>query len=281
MPRVSRTAGDASLIGSSVNRIADECAPLSASEELKLLASRRSHYDKRIILWKHNLRYAALLASEAWARRSEHHICTREDLEAIAVVALWNATATFEPVRKVKFISYCKWTITRDLNNHLAHSSSGFSTPRAAVRILRALKVYEDTGFIDPRYSMKRLDIARTYRSSVGSLDTPIHMEFGSDSSKHSLVPSETDVLKEVESPELKARLDALLDSLDKFDKRLPAMLRDYYGLDGRERHTYEEIAAKHGLTRQRIEQLVSRALRRLRGLAAAKKLKFQDLFTS
>lgn len=259
-----------------IDRLAAETPPLTGPQEQTLCASKLSVEQKRLALWRHNLRYASLLAGEAFDRRYAHHICTREELNATAFVALWEATGTFEPDRGAKFISYAKWHLTRALENHLIESASGFSLPKHAIQKLGALKSLEETGSHTMRVSEGQFERARRYRTTVFSFDASVSIEGGGED-RYPLVPSEADVVREVETPELFKVLDDLLVKLKTKDERLPQMMRDYFGI-GTRKHTYDQIAVKHKVTRQRIEQLVSRALRQLRTLVAAKKIKFQDL---
>lgn len=282
MQEATPIANDKSWRASSaqaIKALADAYTPLSASEERKMLRSKISADEKRLTLWRHNLRYASLLACEAWGRRSHFQICTPDDLQAVAVVALWTAAGTFDPARNVKFISYCKWTITRAMNEHLRKSSAGFSIPPTAFRKFAALKIYEETGRNDGRFSQKTLDRARGYKSSVKSIDTLSGFDSGGEElSHHHKIAGDEDLVAKIETPELHAVLGELLDKLARFDPRLPDMMRDYYGIDGRERLNYEQIGGKHGVTRQRVEQQISRGLRRLRDLVHTKGIKFQDL---
>jgi len=282
---VAPTPGEISSTGFSLSRIArlaGEFKPLSGSEERKLLASRKTKDEKRLALWHHNLRYAGLLTTEAFNRRLPHQICTRDDLESAAFVALWDAAGNFEPQRGTKFISYAKWGINKALSDVLTHSASGLTVPRAAIRILGALKTQEDTGVESKQFSQRRLQKAALYRTAVTSID---YTHLKGDSAdviegRHALIPGDIDTVKEVETPELSAKLDEMLEKLAGLDPRMPQMLRDYYDFDGRH-HTLDTIGKKHGITRERVRQILFQGLRRLRILAQARGIKFQDLLAS
>src|SRR5690606_30875460 len=71
----------------------------------------------------------------------------------------------------------------------------------------------------------------------------------------------------------LKAPDEALLDHdilshamelLDRLDEREATVLRLRFGLDNCEPHTLKEIGAKLGLTRERVRQIETEALRRM-----------------
>ena len=72
------------------------------------------------------------------------------------------------------------------------------------------------------------------------------------------------------------ARASELLAALDGLDPRMRLVLERRYGLDGRPSQTLEELGADLGITRERVRQLESKALRELRRSAPALKLYLQ-----
>ena len=97
---------------------------------------------------------------------------------------------------------------------------------------------------------------------SVRSLDATFREE-----EDHSLL----DVLPDdrQESPEiqvmrgcLRGQIDSALSSLV---GREPEILRTYFGLDGEEPMTLDQIGARFSLTRERVRQIKEKALHRLR----------------
>jgi RNA polymerase primary sigma factor len=72
------------------------------------------------------------------------------------------------------------------------------------------------------------------------------------------------------------ARASELLAALDRLDPRMRRVLERRYGLDGRPSQTLEELGAELGITRERVRQLESKALRELRRSAPALKLYLQ-----
>jgi len=63
-------------------------------------------------------------------------------------------------------------------------------------------------------------------------------------------------------------------DVLDGLDEREKEVLELRFGLDGGKTHTLEEVAKRFNLTRERIRQIETRALRKLRTPPHAGKLR-------
>jgi RNA polymerase primary sigma factor len=87
------------------------------------------------------------------------------------------------------------------------------------------------------------------------------------------------DFIEDQESipPSLAAEESMLKQDLHQMLNRLPArevqILKLRYGLTGGKRHTLQEVGEKLGVTRERIRQIESQALRRLRHPGIRKKL--------
>ncbi|WP_408956308.1 RNA polymerase sigma factor RpoD/SigA [Natroniella sp. ANB-PHB2] len=84
------------------------------------------------------------------------------------------------------------------------------------------------------------------------------------DSDLFSLIPSEFDLIKVILKDDLKTMIDKLLSYLTNREERI---IKLRFGLeDGRER-TFKEIAKQLKLSRERIRQLLNRALEKLKRL--------------
>jgi RNA polymerase primary sigma factor len=70
-----------------------------------------------------------------------------------------------------------------------------------------------------------------------------------------------------------KALVEAVAASLDGLKEREARILRLYFGIDGREPMTLEEIGALLGITRERVRQIKEKALSRLRHVSRSKAL--------
>jgi len=70
-----------------------------------------------------------------------------------------------------------------------------------------------------------------------------------------------------------KALTDAVTESLSSLKERESKILRLYFGLDGDEPMTLEEIGTRMGITRERVRQIKEKALSRLRHVSQARAL--------
>jgi RNA polymerase sigma factor (sigma-70 family) len=73
----------------------------------------------------------------------------------------------------------------------------------------------------------------------------------------------------DVETAE-RLRTVELGEALDRLNPRMRHVLAQRFGLDGNHPQTLEEVGAGLGITRERVRQLESRALRELRTVAPA-----------
>ena len=67
--------------------------------------------------------------------------------------------------------------------------------------------------------------------------------------------------------------LEAIEESLHSLKEREAKILRLYFGIDGSEPMTLEEIGALLGITRERVRQIKEKALSRLRHVSRSKAL--------
>ena len=70
-----------------------------------------------------------------------------------------------------------------------------------------------------------------------------------------------------------KALTEAIEDSLGSLKDRESKILRLYFGIDGAEPMTLEEIGSLFGITRERVRQIKEKALSRLRHVSRSKSL--------
>jgi RNA polymerase primary sigma factor len=70
-----------------------------------------------------------------------------------------------------------------------------------------------------------------------------------------------------------KALTESIVEALASLKERESKILRLYFGLDGQEPMTLEEIGALLGITRERVRQIKEKALSRLRHVSRARSL--------
>jgi len=212
------------------------------------------------------------------------------DLVQEGNAGLMRAVDKFEYERGFKFSTYATWWIRQAIQRGLADQSRTIRIPVHMVETMsRIARVTRDlTSELgrgptpeeisevlsrDPKTALppERVEeIQRMGRDPI-SLETPIGEE--EDSELGSLLPDPNAIepLDAVTDTMLKEQLAAVLNSLDGREQRV---LRLRFGLDDGHARTLEEVGREFGLTRERIRQIESMALRKLRHPSRSRKLR-------
>ncbi|MGK7311914.1 MAG: sigma-70 family RNA polymerase sigma factor [Candidatus Longimicrobiales bacterium M2_2A_002] len=226
--------------------------------------------DAVMELARANLRFVISVA-----KKYQNRGVSLADLIQEGNVGLVTAARKFDPDQGVKFISYAVWWIRQAILAALANHGRSVRVPlnRASdlARIFRERERLKQELGRDPTLEevAEAADLKpnivrqlQTLNSAEVRLDAPI-----GDSDDSYLV--ERFVLDEAEEPEedVEDRLlaEQINRALDQLNPRDAKVVRLYFGLDGGETHTLEEIGNMLGVTRERVRQLRDRALKRLR----------------
>ncbi|MFO7893452.1 MAG: RNA polymerase sigma factor RpoD/SigA [Longimicrobiales bacterium] len=226
--------------------------------------------DAVMELARANLRFVISVA-----KKYQNRGVSLADLIQEGNVGLVTAARKFDPDQGVKFISYAVWWIRQAILASLANHGRSVRVPlnRASdlARIFRERERLKQELGRDPTLEevAEAADLKpnivrqlQTLNSAEVRLDAPI-----GDSDDSYLV--ERFVLDEAEEPEegVEDRLlaEQINRALDQLNPRDAKVVRLYFGLDGGETHTLEEIGNMLGVTRERVRQLRDRALKRLR----------------
>jgi RNA polymerase primary sigma factor len=244
---------------------------LTIEEEIKLAARiKRGDAAAREQMIKANLRLVVKIAKDY-----DHLGLPLLDLINEGNIGLMKAVERFDPAKGAKLSTYSSWWIRQQIRRALADQAKTIRLPvhvvdkiyhlgRAEMR-LREVFGREAT---DEELA-EELDIApnrvaelRTVAIRPASLDAPLGDD---DTSRLSDVVRDENADDPYNQAEERADLALLRELLPKLPKREEVILRHRFGLDGKNEQTLEEIGNKLGLTRERIRQLESIALKRLR----------------
>jgi len=203
---------------------------------------------------------------------------------------LMRAVDKFEWQRGFKFSTYATWWIRQALQRAIADQSRTIRVPvhmtetmQRVNRTTRELTVElgrEPTSAEvaaklseDPRWAItpERVEEVKRYGRTPISLETPIGEE--GDTELGALIEDEAAVspLDAATSQLLREQVDRVLDSLEGREERV---IRLRFGLDDGRPRTLEEVGNEFGLTRERIRQIESMALRKLRHPSRSRKLR-------
>jgi RNA polymerase primary sigma factor len=257
-------------LGSYLTEIASS-RPLSAADEVDLARSiKRGDEDARNHLVEANLRFVVSVAKEYQNRG-----VPLADLISAGNMGLITAAERFDEDKGFKFISYAVWWIRQAILQTLAEQSRTVRLPLNKIGLLykisKASRQLRQQRADDPnpeeiaeKLEVSVDDVKETLLCgrSVRSLDATFREE--EDQSLLDVLPDDRQ-----ESPEsevlrgcLRGQIDTALGSLV---GREAEIIRLYFGLDGEESMTLDQIGARFSLTRERVRQIKEKALHRLR----------------
>jgi len=246
--------------------------PLLDPEEEERVARRARNGDTRAFqkLIRSNLRFVVSVA-----KRYQNRGLSFEDLVQEGNVGLVTAARKFDPDRGVKFISYAVWWIRQSILAALARQSRSVRLPlnratemgqvlRAREELRQELRRDPTAEEIGEAADLDTPTVRMLMRINVAEvrLDAPVGDEEDGGDLLERFLADDVDLHDELEEDLLREHVTRALQTLRPRDARV---LRLYYGLQGEEEHTLEEIGELMGVTRERIRQLRDRGLREIR----------------
>jgi RNA polymerase primary sigma factor len=197
-------------------------------------------------------------------------------------LGLIEAARRFDPDRGVKFISYAVWWIRQSIIQTLAEQSGTVKLPIKQASILYKIneateKLSKELGR-DPNadeianyLEMDVNDVENILRVSRNYLSLEAPIKDGEDRSFIDLLDSGTkSVEDEIIETNLKNSLEEIVDELP---EREATIVKLRFGLEGETPKTLEEIGEMMNISRERVRQIESRALLKLKKKALKKKL--------
>lgn len=256
--------------------------PLLKREQEQELARRIREDDKGALdqLVKANLRFVVSIAKQ-YANQG----LSLEDLINEGNLGLIKAAHRFDEKRGYKFISYAVWWIRQAMLQALAEHSRIVRLPlnRAGTlyRIGKASRQLDQELGRAPTAEeiAKRLNISEEeVKDTMSIANTHVSLDdpYSNDQDDNALVDYLMD--ENAQMPDDQTFENALSDDMEKalslLSDRERMILNLYFGLNGEDPLTLEEIGRKLGLTRERIRQIKEKAIMRLRHSSRSKYLK-------
>ncbi|MBX2963113.1 MAG: sigma-70 family RNA polymerase sigma factor [Cyclobacteriaceae bacterium] len=253
---------------------------ITAEQEVEL-AKRIKAGDQIALekLTKANLRFVVSVA-----KQYQNNGLTLGDLINEGNVGLIKAATRFDETRGFKFISYAVWWIRQSIMQALAEQSRIVRLPLNRVgslnKISRTFSELEQKFQREPSAEELAdvLDITtQEVRDNLGisgrhvSVDAPFAQ--GEESNLLDVLENESE-----EAPDSGLIEDSLRKEVQRalatLTQREADVISYYFGLNGEQAMTLEEIGEKFNLTRERVRQIKEKATRRLRHSSRSKSLK-------
>ncbi|HEY5823054.1 MAG TPA: RNA polymerase sigma factor RpoD/SigA [Cyclobacteriaceae bacterium] len=253
---------------------------LTADEEVEL-AKRIKEGDQIALerLTKANLRFVVSVA-----KQYQNQGLSLGDLINEGNLGLIKAAQRFDETRGFKFISYAVWWIRQSILQALAEQSRIVRLPLNRVGSFNKIsKIFSE---LEQKYEREPSpeELADVLHVSTAEVVDTMKISGRHVSMDAPFVQGEENSLLDVlandseETPDQSLMTDSLRRevqrALSTLTQREADVITLYFGLNGEQVMTLEEIGDKFGLTRERVRQIKEKAIRRLRHTSRSKALK-------
>ena len=254
--------------------------PLINREQEVLLARRIRSNDQEAVdtLVRSNLRFVVSVA-----KKYQNQGVSLSDLINEGNLGLIRAAHKFDETKGIKFISYAVWWIRQAILQALAEQSRIVRVPlnragtlhrigKRASALLQELGREATHAEIAEGMELTEEEVAKTMSISQThlSLDAPVTP--GEDNRLLDYLPDTVSPTPDEEMFDT-ALTESIQLALSQLKEREAKILKLYFGLDGSEPMTLEQIGAVLNITRERVRQIKEKALSRLRHVSRARAL--------
>jgi RNA polymerase primary sigma factor len=254
--------------------------PLISRDEEAALARLIRVNDQEALdkLVRSNLRFVVSVA-----KKYQNQGVSLSDLINEGNLGLIRAAHKFDETKGIKFISYAVWWIRQAILQALAEQSRIVRVPlnragtlhrigKRAAALLQELGREATHAEIAHGMDITEEEVAKTMSISQATLSLDAPMAPGEDNKLLDYLPDTMNPTPD-EQIFVKALTESIEEALSHLKERESKILRLYFGLDGNEPMTLEEIGALLGITRERVRQIKEKALSRLRHVSRARAL--------
>src|SRR6266496_962680 len=254
--------------------------PLISRDEEAHLARhiRKGEQEALDKLVRSNLRFVVSVA-----KKYQNQGVSLSDLINEGNLGLIRAAHKFDETKGIKFISYAVWWIRQAILQALAEQSRIVRVPlnragtlhrigKRSASLLQELGREPTVEEIAEGMDISEEEVAKTLSISQAHLSLDAPLTPGKDNKLLDYLPDTTNPGPDDEIFEhaLTESIESVLATLKEREARI---LRLYFGLEGQEPMTLEEIGSQLGITRERVRQLKEKALARLRHISRARAL--------
>jgi RNA polymerase primary sigma factor len=254
--------------------------PLINREEEVRLAQRIRVNDQEALdkLVRSNLRFVVSVA-----KKYQNQGVSLADLINEGNLGLIRAAHKFDETKGIKFISYAVWWIRQAILQALAEQSRIVRVPlnragtlhrigKRASALLQELGREATHAEIAEGMEITEEEVAKTMSISQTHLSLDAPLTPGEDNKLLDYLPDTQNPGPDDEIFE-RALTESIAEVLGRLKEREARILKLYFGLDGQDPMTLEEIGSQLGITRERVRQIKEKALARLRHVSRARAL--------
>lgn len=229
-------------------------------------------------LVRSNLRFVVSVA-----KKYQNQGVSLSDLINEGNLGLIRAAHKFDETKGIKFISYAVWWIRQAILQALAEQSRIVRVPLNRAGTLhrigkRSSALQQELGReptveeIAEGMDISEDEVAKTLSISQSHLSLDAPLTPGEDNKLLDYLPDTQNPGPDDETFE-RALSESVEEVLGTLKEREARILRLYFGLDGQDPMTLEEIGSMMGITRERVRQIKEKALARLRHASRARAL--------
>lgn len=278
-PRSSPISGEESAL---LKRYLREISkfPLLRPEQEKELGVRIQNGDREALqtMVESNLRFVV-----SFSKKYRGWGLSFQDLINEGNIGLMEAAKRFDPDRGVKFITYAVWWIRQAIIHALSEQGGPFRIPQKQANLLYNIHktIAAMTPLLEraptPGEVAEELDVPRAnveLLMQAESEDLPLESAQDDESDfqlldrieQITMPPADQNLMEE----SFRKLLMGMLGDLDDKERQVLVMR---FGLDGNEPHTLKEVGDHLGLSRERIRQIETHALKKLKQSNKSKQL--------
>jgi RNA polymerase primary sigma factor len=252
--------------------------PLLKREEEVDLAQRIRKGEEEALdkLVRSNLRFVVSVA-----KKYQNQGVSLSDLINEGNIGLIRAARKFDETKGIKFISYAVWWIRQAILQALAEQSRIVRVPlnragalhrigKRSAMLLQELGREPTVEELADELDLSEDEVRRTLSLSQSHLSLDAPLTPGEDNRLIDYLPDQFAPGPDDETYD-RALMDTVEEALGTLKEREAKILRLYFGLDGQEPMTLEEIGSLLGITRERVRQIKEKALLRLRHASRAR----------
>ncbi len=244
-------------------------APLTHEEELRLgEQARRGDEDALRKLVEANLRFVV-----AYAKKYRNMNVNFMDLINAGNLGLLEAARRYRPEKGLRFITYAVWWIRQSIFSSLSSQSRAFSVPQRVANILQRI----GKSSRELTHELSREPSNEELASSLDMTNHEVDALLNLDSKKISLTqPSSNDDGSEItidipqEDPVedmllRESMIEQISEVLQELDPKERQVINLRFGIDGGEPRTLKEVGEILSVSRERVRQIESKAMQKLR----------------